>query len=62
MISDITTSPVVSDAMTDRTRHSIRTITQDWGACHEALAFDETPPALLKTLDLSDYVTSLQKK
>jgi len=37
-------------------------ITQDCSACHQALAMDETPPGVLKTLDLSDYVASLQKK
>lgn len=37
-------------------------ITQDCSACHQPLSMDETPPGVLKTLDLSDYVASLQKK
>jgi hypothetical protein len=38
------------------------TITQDCSACQKAIVVDEAPPGVLKTLDLSDYVTSLQKK
>jgi NapC/NirT cytochrome c family, N-terminal region len=38
------------------------TITQDCNTCHEPLAIDEAPPGVLKTLDLSDYAASLQKK
>lgn len=37
-------------------------ITQDCNACHQPLSMDETPPGVLKTLNLSDYVASLQKK
>ena len=37
-------------------------ITQDCSACHEALAMDDPNPGVLKTLDLSDYLASLQKR
>ena len=38
------------------------TITQDCNACHQPLGMDENPPGILKTLQLTDYVASLQKK
>lgn len=37
-------------------------ITQDCNTCHEPLAVDEAPPGVLKTLNLSDYAASLQRK
>jgi len=39
-----------------------QTITQDCNTCHQPLAVDEPPPGVLNTLDLADYVASLQKK
>jgi hypothetical protein len=39
-----------------------KTIPQDCGTCHQALASEEAAPAILKTLGLADAVTSLQKQ
>jgi len=36
-------------------------ITQDCGACHDALAVEEANPEVLKTLGLADRIASLQK-
>ena len=38
------------------------TITQDCNTCHNPLSVDETNPAVLQTLGLSDRIASLQKK
>ena len=39
-----------------------KTITQDCGMCHQALAMEETSPEVLKTLGLSETITSHQKQ
>jgi hypothetical protein len=39
-----------------------QTITQDCGACHQALAVEETAPDVLKTLGLADMLASAQKQ
>ena len=38
-----------------------RTITQDCGACHEAVAIDESSPEVLKTLGLEARILALRK-
>ena len=38
-----------------------KTITQDCGVCHEAVAMDETSPEVLKTLGLEGRILSLRK-
>jgi hypothetical protein len=39
-----------------------QTITQDCGACHQALAVEETEPDVLKTLGLADMLAGTLKK
>jgi hypothetical protein len=39
-----------------------KTITQDCGTCHQALAVEETSPEVLKTLGTSDRMAALQRK
>jgi nitrate/TMAO reductase-like tetraheme cytochrome c subunit len=38
-----------------------KTITQDCNSCHEPLAMDEASPEILKTLGISERISSLQK-
>jgi nitrate/TMAO reductase-like tetraheme cytochrome c subunit len=38
-----------------------KTITQDCGACHNAVAMDEAAPEVLKTLGVSDWISKFQK-
>jgi nitrate/TMAO reductase-like tetraheme cytochrome c subunit len=39
-----------------------KTISQDCNACHEPLAMDEASPEILKTLGISERISSLQKQ
>jgi nitrate/TMAO reductase-like tetraheme cytochrome c subunit len=39
-----------------------KTITQDCNSCHEPLAMDEASPEILKTLGISERISSLQKQ
>jgi hypothetical protein len=39
-----------------------KTITQDCGACHQALAVEEAAPEILKTLGTSDRIAAFQKQ
>jgi hypothetical protein len=39
-----------------------KTITQDCGACHQALAVEEASPEILKTLGTSDRIAAFQKQ
>ena len=39
-----------------------RTISQDCNSCHEPLAMDESSPEILKTLGISERISSLQKQ
>jgi formate-dependent nitrite reductase cytochrome c552 subunit len=39
-----------------------KTIKQECNTCHEPLAMDETSPEILKTLGLSDRISSIQKQ
>jgi hypothetical protein len=39
-----------------------KTITQECGTCHQALAVEETSPEILKTLGTSDRMAALQKQ
>jgi nitrate/TMAO reductase-like tetraheme cytochrome c subunit len=39
-----------------------KTITQDCGACHEAVAMEEASPEVLKTLGLADRLAAVRKK
>ena len=39
-----------------------RTITQDCGACHQAIAVEEASPEVLKTLGTSDRIAAFQKQ
>lgn len=39
-----------------------KTISQDCNACHEPLAMDEAAPEILKTLGISERISSLQKQ
>jgi hypothetical protein len=39
-----------------------KTIPQDCGTCHEALAVDEASPAILKTLGVADRLSKLEKQ
>ena len=39
-----------------------KTITQDCGACHQALAMDEPSPAIWKTLGLSDQISHIHNQ
>jgi mono/diheme cytochrome c family protein len=46
----------------DHTTSDKQTITQDCGACHQALAVEETAPEVLKTLGLADMLAGAQKQ
>jgi nitrate/TMAO reductase-like tetraheme cytochrome c subunit len=39
-----------------------KTITQDCGVCHQAVAVEESAPEVLKTLGLADKISSLERK
>jgi nitrate/TMAO reductase-like tetraheme cytochrome c subunit len=39
-----------------------KTITQDCGSCHQALAMDEASPEILKTLGIAERISSIQKQ
>jgi hypothetical protein len=39
-----------------------KTITQDCGTCHQALATDEASPEILKTLGIADRISAMQKQ
>jgi hypothetical protein len=39
-----------------------KTISQDCGTCHQAVAVEESSPEILKTLGIADYMTKLQKR
>ena len=39
-----------------------KTITQDCGVCHQALAVEEASPEILKTLGLDEKLSSLEHK
>jgi nitrate/TMAO reductase-like tetraheme cytochrome c subunit len=39
-----------------------KTITQDCGSCHQALAMDEASPEILKTLGIAERISALQKQ
>jgi hypothetical protein len=39
-----------------------KTITQDCGSCHQALAMDEASPEILKTLGIAERISLMQKQ
>jgi cytochrome c553 len=39
-----------------------KTIAQDCNSCHEPLGMDESSPEILKTLGISERISSLQKQ